>query len=460
MFFTQADVELPGHIPFKWTCTYYSTSERQGPLGYGWHHSYDLALWPDAAYGTVAMRLGDGRLVIFDAPSSENEFYSYYRAHQLELWPAPDGSDGYAVYSVRERCTYHFVPSPARPGQYHLLAIDDSYGHALTFAYAAQGHLIGITDSVGRAIVVHSDPGGRILALDLPQPAGTGSFAAVRYGYDAQGHLTSRTNAEGHTRHFRYEGHRLVQKTFATGMSFYYEYDEQGRCTRTWGDENYYKGRLVYAPNCTTVYTDDPQAVDTYYHEQGMATSHLNALGHTHHWHYNQYLELEEEQDALGRITRYTYDARGNATSVTYPDGATGQTQYNHHDQPAITTDANGHQWQWRYDEKGELMERTDPTGASTSYRYNEQGQLVELLDALGHPTRLRYDSQHNLVHLISPDGNIRSRLYDALGHLVELTDALGTKQRRRYDRLGQVIAMQLPDGQLAQLAYDGEGNV
>ncbi|WP_046243793.1 hypothetical protein [Hymenobacter terrenus] len=49
-------------------------------------------------------------------------------------------------------------------------------------------------------------------------------------------------NAEGHVRRFGYAGHRLVQKTFATGTSFYYEYDAQGRCNRTWGDENYYNG--------------------------------------------------------------------------------------------------------------------------------------------------------------------------------------------------------------------------
>jgi RHS repeat-associated protein len=461
MFFTQVDVELPGYLPFRWACTYYSTSARQGPLGYGWHHSYDLALWPDATYGTVAIRLGDGRLAVFDAPSAENEFYSYYRARQLELRPAPDGSDGYAMYSVRERCTYHFVPSPAQPGQYHLLAIEDGYGHALTFAYTSQGHLVGIIDSVGRAIGVRTDASGRILALDLPRPDGTpGSFAAVEYGYDAQGHLTSRTNAEGHTRHFRYAGRRLVQKTFATGMSFYYEYDEHGRCTRTWGDENYYNGRLVYAPHCTTVYTDDPQAVDTYYHEQGLVTSHINALGHTHHWRYNQHLELEEGQDALGHTTRYTYDARGNVTSVTYPDGAMVRTQYNQHDQPAVATDANGHQWEWRYDERGELVERTDPTGASTTYRYNEQGQLVEAVNALGHSTHLRYDQYDNIAHIVRLNGAIYSRLYDQLGRLLELTDAAGNKQRRQYDRAGQLVSLQEPSGRQLFLTYDGEANV
>jgi hypothetical protein len=60
----------------------------------------------------------------------------------------------------------------------------------------------------------------------------------------------------------------------------------------------------VYEPNHTTVITDDPAAVDEYHHEQGLVTAHVNALGHARHWHYNQHLELEAEQDALGQPHR------------------------------------------------------------------------------------------------------------------------------------------------------------
>ncbi|RZK49812.1 MAG: RHS repeat protein, partial [Hymenobacter sp.] len=392
MFFVSVDIELPGPIPFVWERTFYSTSERQGPLGYGWHHSYDQVLWPDPAAGTVALRLGDGRLALFDAPGPANAYCAYYRARQLELRPAPDGSDGYAVYSVRERRTYHFAPAPSQPGYYHLTALDDGYGHAIHLTYAAAGHLQYIVDSVGRRVDVRTDAAGRILALDLPLPEDTpGTFAAVQYAYDEAGHMTSVTDAEGHTRRFRYAGDRMVQKSLATGMTFYFEYDATGRCTRTWGDENYYNGRLEYAPGQTTVYTDDPAAVDVYYHAHGLVTTHIDALGHAQHWRYNPHLELEAQQDALGHTTSYAYDARGNCTSVSQPDGATAQTQYNQFDQPAQATDAAGQTRHWRYDAQGALVERRDPLGASTRYRYDTQGQLVELRDALGHATRLRY---------------------------------------------------------------------
>jgi hypothetical protein len=156
MFFTSVDFVLPGPVPLVWERTFYSTSERRGPLGYGWHHSYDQALWPDADTGTVALRLGDGRLAVFEAPGPDNGQYSYYRDRQLELRPAPDGADGYAVYHVRERRTYHFAPSARPAGQYQLTAIADGYGHALTLRYGAGGHLSGLTDSGGRAIGVRT----------------------------------------------------------------------------------------------------------------------------------------------------------------------------------------------------------------------------------------------------------------------------------------------------------------
>ncbi|GAA4027343.1 hypothetical protein GCM10022409_09160 [Hymenobacter glaciei] len=461
MFFDSVDFTLPGPVPVIWERTWYSTSERKGPLGYGWHHRYDLALWPEASTGTVAMRLGDGRLAVFDAPAPENDHCSYHRGRKLELRPAPGGLDGYEVYSTIEQLTYRFVPSVAQPEQYSLTAIADGYGHAVRFDYDERGHLQRLVDSVGRPVGITTDAQGRMLTVSLPHPDGSaGSFVAVRYAYDEAGHMTQMSDAEGHTRQFHFEGNRLVRKTFAEGTSYYYEYDALGRCTRTWGDENYYNGRFVYEPGCTTLYTDDPAAVDVYYHEQGLVTTHIDPLGAQHHWRYNVYAELEAVQDPLGHTTTYTYDARGNCTAVAYPDGGQERTAFDDRDRPVQGTDAGGSAWQWAYNEAGQLAEKTDPTGATTRYRYDAQGRTVELADALGHATRLRYDGQHNLAHVVAPDESIRSRAYDALGRLVASTDALGHTQHRRYDRLGQVVALREPDGRETHLAYDAEGNV
>lgn len=239
MIFDAVDIELPGPIPFAWERTWYSTSRRQGALGHGWHHCYDLALWT-APGGSIHLRLSDGRLASFAALTVENDFCAYYRAEKLELRRTPAG---HTVFAVRERLTYHFEPTGEEgrsPAAFERLArIEDAFGHAIRFAYTAQGHLSGITDSVGRAIGVRTDAAGRILALELPNADGTpGTFAAMQYAYDERGNMTAVTDAEGHTMRFAYHGHLLTTRTFRTGIRFYFAYDAQQRCTHTWGDGN------------------------------------------------------------------------------------------------------------------------------------------------------------------------------------------------------------------------------
>ncbi|NML65114.1 DUF4280 domain-containing protein [Hymenobacter sp. RP-2-7] len=463
MYFDSIDFVLPGPIPVVWERSYFSTSNYQGPLGYGWYHRYDVALWVDQEAGTIAMRLADGRVAMFEAPSEANGYYSYYREHHLELRPALAGEAGYDVHAALEGVTYHFqaIAHAPSPQLLRLVSITDTYGHSVRFDYSAAGHLCAVHDSVGRVVRVETDAAGRHTAVHLPTADGTdATFVAAHFAYDEQGQLISVTNAEDHARHFRYEGHRMVQKTFAEGTSYYYEYDTLGRCTRTWGDENYYNGRFVYELGLTTLYCDEPETVETYYHQQGLVTAHRNALGQMHHWRYSPYAELETEQDALGRTTSFAYDARGNCTQLALPDGATEQVTFDEHDRRLNYTNAAGSTWHWTYNPAGELISEQNPLGATIHYQYDAEGRVSTITDALNHVTHLRYDAQHNLAHLVTPDGHIRSRAYDALGRLVELTDALGYRQYRHYDRLGRLLSVREPDGRTTKLHYDAEGNV
>mgnify|MGYP000691878661 CR=1 FL=1 len=46
VYHTNTDFELPGPIPVVWERTYYSDAAVDGPLGYNWHHSYNLGIHP------------------------------------------------------------------------------------------------------------------------------------------------------------------------------------------------------------------------------------------------------------------------------------------------------------------------------------------------------------------------------------------------------------------------------
>ena len=62
---SRVDVELPAERPIAWERIWYSTSGYRGPLGHGWHHSFDLGLLADEH--AVAIRLADGRGAAFAA---------------------------------------------------------------------------------------------------------------------------------------------------------------------------------------------------------------------------------------------------------------------------------------------------------------------------------------------------------------------------------------------------------
>jgi RHS repeat-associated protein len=454
MIVDAVDVELPGPVPFVWIRTWYSSSQRQGPLGHGWHHSYDLALWQEAA-GTTYMRLSDGRLAAFEPLAADNNFVAYNRAEKLELRAV---ESGYAVHAIGEGFTYHFGPAD-HPIQYRLLHIADQHGHALRFSYCELGHLAGITDSVGRAIGVRTDAMGRILALDLPSPDGRPSaFAAVQYAYDEAGDLIAVTDAEGYATHFAYQAHLLSQRTFRTGISFYFKYDAQRRCVHTWGDNNYLNYRFAYEGDNTVIDIAEPVSQQTYTHQAGLVTRHVDGVGNVREWYYNPYGELELERDPLGQATLYDYDSQGNLLAVTYPDGTQVRTDYDHY-QPVRFTDVMGNEWHWAYDEAGNQVLRIDATGLATHSAY-EAGLLRAVASTGAQPTILDYDAHLNLQAVRLPDGQQRSWQHDALGRVTVLTDARGNTQRRTYDRLGQLRQVVEPDGNVRTLTYDGEGNV
>ena len=69
-FFTdEEDFFLTGVIPLSWERTWYSRSDNKGPLGNGWHHSYDMGLIVDEE--TLTFRMNDGRPVVIPLPTKQ-----------------------------------------------------------------------------------------------------------------------------------------------------------------------------------------------------------------------------------------------------------------------------------------------------------------------------------------------------------------------------------------------------
>ena len=469
MLFDQLDLALAGPLPLVWNRWWYSNSDYAGPLGTGWHHSYDALLLGNET--DVALRLCDGRLARFPQPPAIDE-RQFNRAERLELWR--DAAGAYHLYSLDERRTYTFVAAEpatkptadaaAADRAYRLHQVADANGLATRLAYDEAGLLRTLTDCAGRQLRLHYDAQQRITALEAPEPDGTDYAVVMRYAYDAAGHLLAATDALGQALSYVYRAdHLMARKTFRTGVSFYFEYEGHGptaRCVRTWGDGQVLNGTLELREGHTTARSAAPGDVSEYYHENGLVTRHVNPLGAAWYYSYNRHGELVLARDPLDQATGYDYDARGNQTQVTYPDGTKVQTAYNALDLPEQVTDANGGQWHYTYDEAGNLLMRTDPLGVATTYGYDEHGQLTSVTDAAGLTTRLLYNAQHQLRQLTDPAGHRSHYAYDARGQLLSLIDARGQVRQRRYDALGRLVAVHEADGQQRQFSYDGENNL
>jgi RHS repeat-associated protein len=455
VFTDKVDLALPGPIPFAFERVWYSTSTYAGPLGHGWHHSYDAALYVED--DVVLHRAGDGRLVAFPAVAQGEEHF--LRNERLTLLRDRSG------YTLRtaERRLLRFRDVGRANREHALVSISDPVGRSIELRYDEHARLHELRDSAGRSLQFVHDDAGRIVELNAPHPDRYQErVVMLRYRYDALGNLSEVSDALGQTASFMYRGHLLSKETDRNGLSFYFSYDaedETAKCVRTWGDAGIYDHRLAYdAERGITTVTNSLGFKTQHEHHAGLVTRTIDAHGGITRSDYDDEDRLLEHVDAVGNVTRYTYDERSNLLTVTQPDGARLQMTYDSRDQLIEAVDAVRGRWQFSYDEFGRLLQRVDPLERSVSWQYTGQ-QIAALIDPAGHATAVHFDGHGNLTQLRLPDTTTQVFAYDALGRLLARTDAAGNQQLRRYDLLGRVTRVEEPDGNVRTLRYDGEGN-
>ncbi len=449
------DLDLPGPLPLRFERVWYSTSTYAGPLGHGWHHSYDAGLTVTA--DAILHRTPDGRIVNLLPLDVGDEYYE-----RIERLTVARDETGYRLRDS-DGVTYRFSAlsnGDTEVATYVLTDLVNRAGHRISLSYV-DGYLTEITDSGGRAIRFEHDGQGRIVAMTAPHPdLPEQRLAVARYGYDDLSDLIFVTDAVGNEMRYAYTDHLLMQETDRVGLSFYFEYDrsdDRARCLRTWGDAGIYDHRLSYQPGLTTV-TNSLGHTTQHEHEGGLVVRRIDALGGESLTSYD-YRQPVEETDALGRVTTRDYDYRGNEIRTVTPDGAVVAATFDDRDLPVAAVDAVGGEWSWAYDDAGLLTGRRDPLGRVWSFGYTG-GLLASVADPGGGVAGLRFDEQGSVAQFTAPDGGTVGWRRDALGRPVAVTDPLGNEQRRTYDLASQVVRVDEPDGNVRELAYDGEGNL
>jgi YD repeat-containing protein len=228
------DFELPGALPLRLERHYSSAwANRAGPLGPGWSHSLDQAVWVER-----------GRVVYLDAEGREIE---------LDTFDCPDHRlpDGGEVYEPISRLTLRSLGKgrytltthdgierefarlelsrPAAAGALlteratwsRLVRERTRAGASLSYRYDERGLLASVTDGGGRSVLFEQDALGRLSASRLPDPDGAERWLVhTRYTYDDAGDLVLASDALGHSFRYEYQTHLLTRETNRNGLSF------------------------------------------------------------------------------------------------------------------------------------------------------------------------------------------------------------------------------------------------
>jgi RHS repeat-associated protein len=444
------DFTLPGPIPFQFERHYYSASTYQGPLGHGWHHSYDqyIAIRGDS----IILRAEDGRDIEFDAIAEGESIYE-----PVERLDLARQSNRFFVRTA-DRRVLHFGPGTRSDGTYPLTGIADHNDHAIRLEYSGD-RLVSIVDSSGRRLQLVNDWKGRVVSLQAPDPdSGSSPLTVARFEYDLAGDLVAAYDAFDHAYHYAYRNHLLVQETDRNGLSFYFQYDDytpEGWCVRTWGDGGIFDHKLTYHKTARITVVENSLGAKTTYvgNEVGLVSKIIDDLGIRETFEWDAWCRKVAETDANGNTTRFAYDPRGNLTSIRYPDGTVVEAHCNPGGELTQFTDPAGHRWDFARDERGRLTQFRTPLGATWRLAWARDRET--LTNPLGKEHQTRFDGQGNPVLEVGAHGGEIRCQYDSLGRLCAREGPGGARFEYGYDRKSRLIESRLPSGRTIQFQYD-----
>lgn len=363
--------------------------------------------------GTFEYRLGNGRLMRFDASG--------------RLTAIADANNNTTQLSYTGA---------------NLTSVTDPVGRSLVFDYDFSGRRTRMTDPLDRHWQYSYDTGGRLSTVTDPMGG------IVRYGYDSQGQLTSITDKRGNAlKQLTYDlNGRVIEQKFADGGVEHYDYTLAGAIVSS-----------------TTITNTLGYQRTLRFNALGYVTETVDRLGQRSQ--INRDVTTNTALSTTGPCgcaenTRQ-YDARGNVTTTTDRLGQQTKMEYD----PVFNrltkiTDPVGRTLSFSYDTRGNLLTMTDALNQTTTNSYDSFGQLISVTDPLGHTQSTEYDAYGNISAMIDALGNRMTIEHDLVGRVTAQIDALGRRSTNEYDVLNQVISTTDPSGAVTRYFYDANSNL
>jgi len=392
---SERDIAIKGRggLPLVFERWYNSKGAKDGPLGFGWTHSFNHSLrfyGVESGVAKVSWTDGTGGERFFSTSNhasgniATNAVFSGTAGVYATLTRLADGS-----YRLTERSGMVYVfesvnASATDTGQKaRLLSITDRNGNTLTLSYAPIAgctgtHVCKVTDSLNRALSF-SYTANRITQIQ------DFTGRTWQYAYDAHGDLVTFKNplaVAGSQPPVTYQyytaadgvrlAHAMKQYQLPRGNGMRFEYYANGRVFR-------------HTPFDTAGNLKTESATTFAWSEFRRESSHT---------------------DGQGGVRRFLFDAHGNPLSITDEAGA--ETRYTYDPAAGRThlrltkTDPMGMVTAYAYDSLGNLTDVTLPSARTLHYRdHTAYGQPQRVKDADGNWTLNRFDAQGRLTDVI-----------------------------------------------------------
>ncbi|MFJ7987632.1 putative T7SS-secreted protein [Streptomyces sp. NPDC096351] len=454
----QTDITLPGSLPVVFRRTFDSSRRSGRWFGPTWSSTVDQRLEIDAE--GVVFSCDEGSLLAYPHPAPG---VPVMPSHGRQ-WPLDRVEDGYTVTDPDSGTVRHFADHGHGPAL--LAQIDDRNGRWIAFEHDETGAPTAIVHHGGYHLKLTTDE-GRVTALHLAGAAADGSDQEIlRYGY-TDGHLTEVTNSSGRPLRFGCDEHgRITSWTDTNGSHFDYVYDDRDRCTYQSGTNGHLETTFTWDdvdPTTglrTTSLTDGPGNTQRHLiNDLQQVVAEIDALGAVTRFTYDRRNRLLSRTDALGHVSRFVYDEQGRTTVVELPDGRQSRAEYNELGLPLRVIGTDGNVTGQAFDERGNRVSVTDLAGARTDFTYDESGRLTSVTDPLGATTYLVLDTRGLPIEVTDPLGATTRYEHDAFGRTVRITDPLGAVTQLEWTVEGRPSRRTAPDGTVESWTYDGEGN-
>jgi YD repeat-containing protein len=330
----------------------------------------------------------------------------------------------------------------------YLKSISNDFGQKLSFSFE-NGLLRSVTDNLGRVTSYGYDFDGNLISITKPDNAST------NYGYDSNGLLSTITDPTGRiTLSNKYQDGKVVEQKDGKGQTTKIEYQ--------WSQAN---------PNnaATTIQTlRDGQKKEQTHDDLGRLTSETDQQGNQNTYEYkpNSFAKIKEI-DALGRETKYEYDAQDNPIKITLADGSTSENKYNSNSQliekkqgdrvttltydgPRLTSKILPGNSKSEFIWSVKNFDQVKPTLAS-----NKQSLPDSLKPKEGDLAQFYILSSYK-----DPNGNQTTWNFNDANHISEIKNAQGGQAKLEYDSIGRITARISPEEGRTEISYDGRDNI